>query len=168
MYIKITPQGVFWTRRVLFGQNRLKNADFKILAIFGPLPPLEKFDVWLPDDYAWKGWKSSQCVRKPPLGHFLGIPRDQCEEIAQRRSSEKAVRTSNSLSDRNFYIKITPKGFSGHAELPGDRNDFKIWPFMAIFPLSPPLEKFDFWLPNNYAWQGCQSNQCFQKHWGTF
>ena len=45
------------------------------------------------------------------------------KEKAQRGWSEKAVRTSNSLSGRTFWMKITPKGFSATDELPRDINE---------------------------------------------
>ena len=80
--------GVFWTRRVPWRHKKLQNADFKIwpiLAIFGPLPPLKKFDFWLPDNYAWQRCQSNHCVQTHPMGQFLGIPRDQC----QRNSLKK-------------------------------------------------------------------------------
>ena len=81
---------------------------------------MEKFDFWLPDYYAWKGWQPNQCFKKPPVGHFLGLQGTNVKGKAQRGWSEKAVRTSNSLSGRTFCKKITPKGFSLPAEFPRD------------------------------------------------
>ena len=36
-------------------------------------------------------------------------------------------------------------------------------PFFAILCPFPPLKTFHFCLPDNYAWEGCQSNHCVQK-----
>ena len=72
-------------------KNASKNAQVKIwpflviFGIFGPLPPLEKIEFWLPDHYAWKGWQPHQSFKKPPVGHFLGFKRDQCQRKSPKR-----------------------------------------------------------------------------------
>ena len=167
-------QGVFWTRRVPWGHRKPKNANFKIwpfFAILCPLPPLKKFHFCLPDNYAWEGCQSNHCVQKPPKGHFLVLPRDQSQRNSLKKMKWEVCQNINSLSSHPFYIKITPKGFSGRAEFPGDIKSLKMpttifgqfWPFFAILCPLPPLKKFHFWLPENYAWEGSQSNHWVQN-----
>ena len=113
--------------------------DFKDLANFGYFWPFfatspKKFEFWLPDNYAWKDCQSNHCVQTAPLGHFLCLPRDQCQRNSPKKMKRESCQNINSMSGRPFYIKITPKGFSGHAEFPGDindrrKNEFRIWHF---------------------------------------
>ena len=176
-YIKITPKGFSGLAEFPGHIKSLKMPTSKFgqfwpfFAILCPLPPLKKFHFWLPDNYAWEGCQSNHCVQKPPKVHFLVLSRDQCQRNSPKKMKWELCQNINSLSSHPFYIKITPKGFSGHAEFPGHIKSLKMptskfgqfWPFFAILCPLPPLKKFHFWLPNNYAWEGCQSNHCVQK-----
>ena len=176
-YIKITPKGFSGHAEFPGHIKSLKMPTSKFgqfwpfFAILCPLPPLKKLHFWLPDNYAWEGCQSNHCVQKPPKVQFLVLPRDQCQRNSPKKMKWEVCQNINSLSSHPFYIKITPKGFSGHAEFPGQIKSLKMptskfgqfWPFFAILCPLPPLKKFHFWLLDNYAWEGCQSNHCVQK-----
>ena len=160
-YIKITPKGFSGHADFPGHIKSLKMPTSKFgqfwpfFAILCPLPPLKKFHFWLPDNYAWEGCQSNHCVQKPPKVHFLVLPRDQCQRNSPKKMKWEVCQNINSLSSHPFYIKITPKGFSGHAEFPGHLKSFKMptskfgqfWPFYAILCPLPPFEKIPFLAP---------------------
>ena len=148
-YIKITPKGFSGHAEFPGHIKSLKMPTSKFgqflpfFAILCPLPPLKKFHFWLPDNYAWEGCQSNRCVQKPPKVHFLVLARDQCQRNSPKKMKWEVCQNINSLSSHPFYIKITPKGFSGHAEFPGHIKSLKMptskfgqfWPFCARSPL---------------------------------
>ena len=74
--LKNDSQGSFSTRRDPLGHKEVKNADFKIW---------KRVDFWTKYKYSFKSFQSNQCVRKCPMRHFLGLPRDK----GQRNSPQK-------------------------------------------------------------------------------
>ena len=115
-----------------------KNDNLKIWSFLTQnrgLTPWQKVDFFTKNKYSFKSFQSSQKIRKRPLRHVLGFPRDQGQryspekmESGERQKGKffqffaRAFFTRQNDSLGSFTTRRHPWGHKGVK-----KEDFKIW-----------------------------------------